>query len=44
VEGLVGEIKKYNPKDGEVNREIILQEHNVVRGVDQILFIVRRIV
>jgi hypothetical protein len=36
VEGLMGEMKKYDPKDGEINRAIILKEHNAIRGVDQI--------
>jgi hypothetical protein len=44
VDGLIGEIKKYNSEDGLFNRSIILKEHNVVCGTDQILSILRRFV
>ena len=44
VDNLTKEILKYNPKDGVINREIILQEHNVVRGVDQILSIIGSVI
>ena len=44
VEGLVDEIRKYNPKDGWINRTIIMREHNAVYGVNQILGIIRRLI
>lgn len=44
VDDLTKEILKYDPEHGILNREIILQEHNVVRGVDRILSIIRRLV
>jgi glycosyltransferase involved in cell wall biosynthesis len=43
AEGLVRELEKYNASDGEQNRELVLEHHNVVRGVDQILNIIGRV-
>lgn len=40
VDELVKEIKKYNPKDGEINKAIILINHNVIVGTDQILKVI----
>jgi glycosyltransferase involved in cell wall biosynthesis len=40
VEGLIKEINRYDPKDGDINRHIILKEHNVVYGVDKIMGII----
>lgn len=44
VDDLINEISKYDCVDGEINREIILQEHNVINGVDQIISIIRRLI
>jgi len=43
-EGLVGEIQKYNPEDGAVNRGLIMEYHDSVKCVDQIMAIVNRLV
>jgi glycosyltransferase involved in cell wall biosynthesis len=43
VDDLTREMLKYNPEHGILNREIILQEHNVICGVDRILSIIGRI-
>lgn len=40
VEGLAGEIGKYDPGDGIVNRNLVLEYHGHVGGVDKILEIV----
>ena len=38
--GLIEEIKKYDPKDGVINRALVARYHDSKRGVDQILDIV----
>jgi glycosyltransferase involved in cell wall biosynthesis len=40
---LIDEIKKYNPLDGEKNRNIVLDHHNHEKGVDQLLSIAGRV-
>jgi len=42
VEELVGEIKKYNPEDGAVNRALIMKYHDSKKCVDQIEGIISR--
>lgn len=44
LEELMGEIKKYNPEDGAVNRALIMEYHDSKKCVDQILDIVKRFV
>lgn len=40
VEGLIEEIKKYNPDDGVANRDLVMEYHDSKKGVDQIMGIV----
>ena len=40
LEGLINEIKKYNPEDGIQNRELILTHHDSKKCVDQIINII----
>jgi len=40
VEELKEEIKKYNPKDGKINRELVTRYHDTVKCVDQLLAVV----
>lgn len=42
-ETLVKEIEKYNPDDGIINRNIILEHHNHIKGVDSIMEIINGI-
>jgi len=42
VEGLMEEIKKYNPEDGAVNRELIMEYHDSRKCVDQIEEVISR--
>lgn len=44
LEELMGEIKKYNPEDGMVNRELIMEYHDSKKCVGQILDVVKRFV
>ena len=44
VEELVNEIKKYNPKDGGINRAIICANHNSELEINHILSIIGRLV
>lgn len=40
VDELISEMQKYDPKDGAVNRGIIMREHNVVTGADEIISVI----
>jgi len=40
---IMGEIKKYNPDDGVMNRHIVLEHHNHVKAVDTILDIIEEV-
>jgi hypothetical protein len=42
-ETLIEEILKYNPKDGAINREVILEHHNHIKAVDTIMEIIEEI-
>jgi len=42
-ENLVEEIKKYNPKDGAINRELVMQYHDSKKCVDIIINIIKKI-
>lgn len=44
LEELMGEIKKYNPEDGVVNRELIMKYHDGKKCVDQIEAVISRMV
>jgi hypothetical protein len=40
VDGLINEIKKYDPADGKVNRHLVMIHHNHVLGVDKLLSVI----
>jgi len=44
VDGLANEIMKYDISDGIVNRRLILEHHDYVKGVDRLLNIINRII
>ena len=39
-----GEMGHYSPVDGQINRMLVLEHHDVKRGVDKLLEIIHRIV
>lgn len=43
IDEFVVELQKYDRIDGLVNRDIILAEHNVEYGADQLLYLIRRL-
>jgi len=40
LEQLIEEIKKYNPEDGSVNRDLVMEYHNTTKCVNQIIGII----
>ncbi len=43
VDGLAGEMSKYDTSDGMVNRRLVMEHHDHVKGVDRLLEIVGRL-
>ena len=43
VEGLMGEINKYNKNSGKINRDLALQYHDSAKGADEILEVIKKV-
>lgn len=41
--GLIDELKRYDPEDGQINRQLILDYHDCRQGVDRILEVIGKV-